>query len=105
MPGQDNAFTAMAALSLLILFNIATIVGYLKVFDSSNIKNFKAFIFSFAIMVLVINYLVFIHKKRYEKIETKFISESQKQRKARSFIVLTYILLTFILLLCVLFNN
>ena len=103
MPGSDNAFSAMIALSLLILFNIATIIGYFKLINSSNIEKYKKLLIVFAIIVLVINYLIFINKKRYKKIETKFINESSKQKRNSSIVVIIYVLLTFIFLFWVLF--
>lgn len=105
MPGNDNAFSAMAALSLLILFNIASIIGYFNLINILNLEKYKKSLIVFAIMVLVINYLIFIHKKKYEKIETKFINENKAQKKISSFITLIYVFLTFIFLFWVLFNK
>jgi hypothetical protein len=105
MPGRDHAFSAMAAVSLLILFNIATIIGYFSLFNISNVEKYKIPLFVFAITVLVINYYVFIHKKKFEKIEAIFINESKEQKRTNSVIVIAYVLLTFIFLFWVLINK
>jgi len=105
MPGKDHAFSAMAAQSLLFLFNFISIIGYFRIIKSSNITMYKMPLIFFAIMVLVINYFIFIHKQRYEKIETLFIKENKKQKVIGSIIVIVYVFLTFVFLFWVLFNK
>jgi hypothetical protein len=103
MPGKDHAFSAMAALSLLILFNCATIIGYFQLLDNSNIEKYKIPLFLFAIFVLVINYSIFIHKKKFEKIKIKFAKATKKQQLIGSIGVIAYVFVTFFLLFLVLF--
>jgi len=103
MRGTDNAFSAMTALSLLILFNIATLLGYFELIDDSNIEKFKKPLIVFAIMILVINYFIFIHKNRFEKIANKFVNETKEQKRNSSIIAIAYAILTFVFLFLVLF--
>jgi len=105
MPGRDHAFLAMVALTLLILYNFISIIGYLNFINSSNIDKYKTPLIVFAIMVLAINYFIFIFKDKYVKIEAEFINESEKQKCISSIIVLIYVFLTFVILFWVLFFN
>ena len=105
MPGRDHAFLAMVALSLLILYNFITIIGYLNFINSSNINKYKTPLIVFAILVIAINYFIFIFKNKYVTIEAEFINESEKQKFISSIVVLIYVFLTFVFLFWVLFFN
>lgn len=102
MKGNDHAFLAMVALSLLLMFNISTIVLYFDLLNNMVYQDLRLPIILGVILVLVVNYFVFIYRNKYKKIEKIFKNETKKQRIVGSIIIIIYTILTFVLLFSVL---
>lgn len=105
MPGSDHAFSAMAALSLLIIFNIATVIVNFKLFIDFSYQQVKIPVILSVVLILTINYLIFIYKSKYIEIEKRFLNEMRKHKQLRSIAILTYVFLTFIFLFWILFDR
>jgi len=105
MPGRDYEFSAMTALSLLIIFNISSLIAYFRLLKSYSFQQVKIPLIISAVLILVVNYFIFIYKDNYIEIEKSFINETQKQKKIRSIPVLIYVFLTFFFLFWVLYNK
>jgi hypothetical protein len=105
MPGRDYAFSAMTALSLLIVFNIAVLIVYFRLLKNYSFQQVKIPTILSTVLILVVNYFIFMYKDNYIEIEKSFINETQKQKKIRSIPILIYVFLTFIFLFWVLFNQ
>ena len=104
MPGRDHAFSAMSALSLLLIFNIATLLIYFKFFKKFASQQVKIPVILSVVLILIVNYFIFIYKDKYIEIEKRFINEIEKQKKLRSIAIITYVFLTFVFLFWVLFK-
>jgi hypothetical protein len=96
MDGTDHAFKAMAALSLLLIWNFITIAIYFDFFD--NIDKYTL-IFTL-ISTLVMNYFVFIYNKKYLEIEVLFKNESKSQKKIGGGVILIYAIFSLVIMLC-----
>jgi hypothetical protein len=95
MDGTDHAFKAMAALSLILMWNFITIAIYFEVFDNIDKYTFVVTV----IGILVINYFVFIHNKKYLEIEELFKNESKAQKKIGGLATLIYAIFSLVIML------
>lgn len=95
----DVAFSSMAGLSGLLIFNLVSIINLVNPITKSNWGTVKNYIIAFAIIIFVFNYLVFIYKDKYKEIEKTFSKETNKQKKVSSLIVSIYLVLTLILIM------
>ncbi len=105
MPGRDYAFSAMAALSLLLVFNIATVIVYFRLLKNFTYQQVKIPVILSVALILVANYFIFVYKDKYIEIEKRFINRIEKQKKLRSIAIISYVFLTFVFLFWVLFNK
>jgi cytochrome c biogenesis protein CcdA len=105
MPGRDYAFSAMTALSLLMIFNIATFIIYFRLLKYYSIQQVKIPVILSVVLILIVNYFIFIFKDKFLEIEKRFICESEKHKKLKSIPIIIYVFLTFIFLFWVLFNK
>jgi hypothetical protein len=96
--GSDHAFLAMVALSLLLMLNISTLILYFDLLNDMIYDDIRLPIILGVILVLVVNYFVFIYRNKYKKIKKLFMNETKRQKIIGSIIIITYILLTFVLL-------
>lgn len=103
MKGPDNAFLAMVAFSLLIIFNISTFIKHFNFLNNKSYEQIKIPVILGVISVLIINYLIFIHRKKYVEIEKRFINETKRQIFIGNLIISIYTLLTFVFLFWVFF--
>ena len=101
--GEDNSTAAGLAVmttSAIFFANIFTIGAFLK---KTNIlpqfihSKIQAILLMF--LLVVINYFIFMYKKKYLNIKEKFDNESKHQKVIGSTIVYFYFFLSFILLL------
>ena len=103
MKGNDNAFLAMMALSMLLILNITTFLVSLGVLKNSNYTLIKLSIILGIISILFLNYFILVHNRKYLKIETLFIKETKIQIFIGNLTICTYVILTFVSLFLVLF--
>ena len=95
---------AMSTISILQFINILTI--YVLLVHGFNI--IKPFVLSkelavlIALIIYLLNYLYFLRKKRFLKIEMKFDKDSQKMKIVRKIFFWIYIISSFIILIFVL---
>ena len=61
-----------AAFSSILLFTLLTSINMLLITSSFQINVNKYFSFCFLVLVFLINYSVFVHKKKYEIIDKKY---------------------------------
>jgi len=101
--GEPN-FTAAAGLavitiSTLFTLNIITIVGVLRKIDILTSFFNKTGIYLLLVVLLIINYFLFMHKRKHLKIKDKFASENKKQKIIHGILVLLYGFLSFFLMI------
>jgi len=97
MPGKDHAFSAMAALCLIICYNIVSLIILVDKYYDIPIKKGGNLIIVFVIILFVSNYFIFIHKARYKKIEGKFKNESKVNMLVSSVGTILFVLFTVLL--------
>ena len=94
-----GAYISVLIISLLFFFNILSIGGVLKKTDIIpkfiNTKN-EAIIL--IVSISIVNYLLFMHKKKYLKIKTRFENESELSNIIGWLLVFLYGFLTIILM-------
>lgn len=98
----DVAFSAMLGFSFLLFLDINTI--YISVFPVTNINfnnHYRTPLIILYIIVFIINYFLFIYKKRYKEIEKQFKNESTKNKRIGSIIVIVYVIISLLLVLMV----
>ena len=98
----DVAFSAMLGFSFLLFLDINTI--YISVFPVTNINfnnHYRTPLIILYIIVFIINYFLFIYKKRYKEIEKQFKNESTKNKRIGSIIVIVYVIISLSLVLMV----
>ena len=90
MKGNDNSFSAMAALTLLLGFNILAIVNVTGLMEKYTYEQLKVPIILGGISLFVINYLIFLKDKKYLEIEKIFINESKRKKQIGNIIIILY---------------
>lgn len=94
-PSADFAeLSSLISISLLNIMNLISIakIDFEAFFpETSNLGSFIALTFLY-----LMNYFLFIFKKRYKKIESKYDATSTKSQKIGSVLVLAYVVLSFI---------
>jgi phosphatidylglycerophosphate synthase len=97
-------FAAMIYVSGLLFANIFVIGAFLK---KQNILPFfftgKRQIIIFMACLFVLNYFLFLHKKRYKKIIERYEQENELRRKRGNLIVWLYVIITFLTIFAVAF--
>jgi hypothetical protein len=93
-------WSTILSITLLIFANLETVFAYTNfqyhfIFPS----NPKIGLILTPILLIAINSAIFLLNNRYKKIEAKFDSESEKQKRKGTFMVLGYIIVSFILFL------
>jgi hypothetical protein len=86
----DSQFSALTAIVLLEIFNIVTILDFLDI-KFSLIKPISLALF---LLLLLFNYLLFLRKKRFIEIQTKYDQLDKKSNRIGGFIVVLYILVS-----------
>lgn len=88
---DDSQFSALTGVTLI---EFITVIIVKKIFDLSiSINKPKAWLL--AIIVLAINYFIFLRRKRYLKIKERYDKEPKWQKIIGSICVIFYILLSF----------
>lgn len=105
MPGRDYAFSAMAALSLLLILNIATVIIYFRFLKNFSFQQVRIPVVLSIVLILAANYFIFVYEDKYIEIEKRFNNEVEKQKKLKSGAIIIYVFLTFVFLFWVLFNK
>ena len=92
-----NEWGPIAAITLLISLNIGMI--YINVLPVTN-KNFntghKTILVIIFFSLYLLNTILFLNKRRFQKIKSRFEDETRKSNKMGSFLVILYIIITFI---------
>lgn len=97
-------FVAPIYLSGLILINIFVLGAFLRKIDLLPFFfRDKRQIIAFLIFLFVISNFLFLYKKRYKKIISKFERESEHDRKRGNLIVWLYTIISFLLIFAVAF--
>ncbi len=94
---RDSQFTAIGCLTLCISLNQFAVEEIFKVNNVLSIHQ-ATFLFLF---ILSLNSVLFLWRKRYEKIKAKFDSETKTHRITGNIIVFGYVLVSFALPLIV----
>ena len=95
--GEDHltgAFMAIFTISLLFWLNIFMVVGLLRKIDVIPIFFSKTAWISFMIFLFIIDYFIFVHHKKYEKIIKMFKDEPRNKKIKNGLLVLLYVLLS-----------
>ncbi len=99
MDGSDHAFKAMAALSIIIIWNLTTLAAYIDIYQYTNYETLKIPAILAMVAILVINYFIFIHNKKYIEIEASFKDLPLSKKKRGSLGVLIYAILSLVVML------
>lgn len=83
-------WSTMITLSVILFFNIITVINiffkeYIYLFANQNIS------VGLGILLMIVNYLIFIRKNAYDKIINQYKKETKKQSYVRGSLVLFYI--------------
>ncbi len=95
--GEDHvtgAFMALFTSSLPIWLNIFSIIALLRKIDLFPVFFSKTVWLSFMVLLFVVDYFLFVHRKKYEKIIQLFKDEPKAKRRKGSLLVLLYILIS-----------
>ena len=96
---DDVAFSATVGLTFLLGLNL--IVISFKLFPAT-VKSLNEYQYKIPLLIvsgaiLIINYFLFVFKKRYEDIEKQFINESKRKKRIGNFIVIAYVIISLLL--------
>ncbi len=96
---NTNEWSTTLLLSAIFIVNLFTILTAFSIFTGKSIFIFKNHHIAIgtSLIILLVNYFCFIHKKRYLEIEKEFSRESNEQRKKGNRYVLLYIIGSIIL--------
>jgi hypothetical protein len=94
----DVAYSAVLGLSGLLILNAFILI---KIFglNESNLNLIRPIGFVCASLIILINYYIFIFKRKYFIIAYKYRNESRKSKNINGIIVLFYVFTTFALIL------
>ncbi len=83
-------WTTMIAMSILIFFNITSVIVLTKIYKTGifNVHSMPIIM----IVLLIINYLLFIRDKKYLKIAKEYSKISELKNKILGYIVLFYVI-------------
>jgi hypothetical protein len=89
-------WASMIFYSLLLFFNIVTVLYYLHLLKSGVlVRNGQGVMVSTEVFLLIINYALFIRNRRYLKVLKKYSNETNTYRFIGSFLVILYIILSY----------
>jgi hypothetical protein len=94
--GEDQftgAILAIFTTSLFFWLNIFSVIVLLRKLDLIPIFFSKTVSLSFMILLFVVDYFLFVHNKKYEKIIQMFKDEPKNERRKKGLLVVLYILL------------
>lgn len=94
MKGNDHAFSAMSALSLLLYFNSIFIIIYIESVLGLKLQYGEIILGMIFILIFTTNYFIFVYKGRHKKIEKKFKDESKTQKFISSTAIITLVIFT-----------
>jgi hypothetical protein len=97
MPGRDHAFSAMAALCLIIGYNLVSIMILADSYYDIPANKGKGLIIALVVLLFISNYFIFIYKDRYKKIEERFKNESKNNKIASSIAIIFLVFFTVVL--------
>jgi hypothetical protein len=87
---DDSPYTTLTSITLLEFFNLMIIQNLLHIKIPVN----KYLVWLFVLVLLFVNYLIFLRKKRYLKIIDRYEGQEAKQKIIGSICVITYTILT-----------
>ena len=97
-------FMAPLYLSALVFINLFVLGAFLRKIDLLPIFfQSKKQVVVFIIFLFAFNNFLFLYKKRYKKIISKYEQESEKERKKGNLIVWLYVIISFLLIFVVSF--
>ncbi len=98
----EVSFSAMLGLSFLLFLDINALYIILLPVTQVNFKDqYRIPLIILYIAVFIINYFLFIYKKRYKEIEKQFKNESTRNKRIGNAIVIAYIIISLLLVFMV----
>ena len=98
----ESAYTAMIFVNLFMFMNIFAVGGILNRFNLLPVFfKSKIQIVIFIIVLLIINYFVFLHKKKYNKFCDEFEEKTNSNSKKNGWLIVLYFILSTSLLFVV----
>lgn len=91
---DDAHYTALWVLSLLMYLNVYSGLLAIRLFWLSEMKVSFPILLSILVVVIIINYFVFIHRKRYKKINEKIKATRFKYRYLDAMLFFLYAITT-----------
>jgi len=92
-------FNALLGVSFLIYLNILALGEVIFVLFSSFLPTFNTFVKIFILivgyMLLLLNFFLFVYKKKYKEIAERFNNETKTDRNRRSVILWLYVIFSF----------
>ena len=92
-PNKDIAeWSSMTAFSLLLLFNLGYLIIITNIYKTLFVFKNQYFMVLIMILILSLNYLLFIRKNRYLKIKKDFSKLSKTKETIFGYLVLLYVI-------------
>ena len=95
--GEERSFAAYLAvvtISILFWLNLFSFIGLLRKIDLIPVFFNKAGSIALGLSWILLDYFLFMHKKKYETIISLFKDESKSKRFRKGLLVLLYVLLS-----------
>lgn len=97
---DESSYTAMIFVNLLMFMNVFFIVGILNNFKLLPIFfRSKTQVIIFIIVLLFINYFIFLRKKKYERFCDKFERKANSKSKEKGWLIVLYFIISAFLLI------
>jgi hypothetical protein len=104
--GEDQitgAFLAVITISIVFWLYLFSIIVLLKKIDVIPFFLNKTETIALGIFIIILDYFLFMHKKKYEKIIQIFKDESNNERRRRRLFALLYVLLSVVIFVLITF--
>ncbi len=87
---KDSEFSSLTAITLIEGFNLSIITNLFKINIKATLMSTSFLFFS----LLLLNYIVFLRRKRYLRIYERYVNEPKVKKNLGSICVILYIVLT-----------
>lgn len=93
-------WNALIGVSVIMCFNTLLILSIIDYFDllPINSKNINDnYIILYFISISILNYVIFIHGRKYSSLKDMFSNETKYEKKIKGFLLFVFVILSFVL--------
>jgi len=93
-------WNALIGVSVIMCFNTLLILSIIDYFDllPINSKNINDnYIILYFISISILNYVIFIHGRKYSNLKDMFSNETKYENKIKGFLLFVFVILSFVL--------